>query len=262
MVLYTVVLALPLMLLAVVVMALIPGLPWWLGIVIGLAGATFLAVRRIQHAHEVVVDAVVGDRSLVDSDRFDNQVDGLTLSAGIRRPEVYVLNTADLDAFAVSHNFHHSVIVTRGMVDSLSVVQLEGLVGALMVRLRDGDAEVATVHTALFEVPVIGGWYRPVLGLVAPFVTGPMLSDTRDLLADQRAVSLTRYPPGLRGALEVVQHARTSGDETLPVDELEVLRLIPRRSDGSSGTGSNRGEQNSLPTRSPLELRIAILSEL
>lgn len=260
--LYVAVLSLPLVTAALVVCVLVPGLPWWLGVPVGVAGATALTVRRLQSAHDLVVDRIVDDRLVIDSDRFDNLVDGLTLTAGIRRPEVFVLDDVGVNALAVSRSFRHTIIVTRGLVEALSVVELEGVVAALMVRLRNGDAESATLATVLFGLPLLGIWYQPVLRLAADPVVGPLLPESRDLMADQQAVSMTRYPPGLLRALETIR--RLGSPVTDSPSGFDALWLIPDHVDRGDGmvTSAAGADSSAIASRSPLDLRIAMLSEL
>lgn len=259
--LYVAVLSLPLVVAAIVVCVVAPWLPWWLGLPVGVAGAVLLTVRRLQSAHDVVVDRIVGDRPLADSERFENLVDALTLTAGIRRPEVFVLDAAGMNALAVSRSFRHTIIVTRGLIEALGVVELEGVVAALMVRLRNGDAESATLATALFGLPLIGGWYQPVLQSVADPVVGPLLPEARDLMADQQAVSMTRYPPGLLRALETIR--RLDQPMADPPSGFNALWLIPDHVGGSGDTATSvDADPSAMASRSLLDLRIAMLSEL
>lgn len=258
--LFVAVLALPLVVVAIVLCVLIPILPWWLGVPVGVAVAALLTVRRLQSAHDLVVDRLVADRPVVASDRFDNLVDALTLTAGIRRPEVHILDDPGMNALAVTHSFRHSIIITGGLLEDLSVVELEGVVAALMVRLRNGDAESATLATALFGLPIIGGWFQPLLQSVSEPVVGPLLPENRDLIADQEAVAMTRYPPGLLGALETIRRARRPMVD--PPSGFDALWLIPDHVAESDETAASLGDVPSSAARSSLDLRIAMLSEL
>ncbi len=260
--LYVAVLSLPPVTVAIAVCVVVPALPWWLGLPVGVAVAAFLTVRRVQSAHDLLVDHIVDDRPVVDSDRFDNMVDALTLTAGIRRPEIYVLDDPGLNALAVSRSFRHTILVTRGLIEALSVVELEGVVAALMVRLRNGDAESATLATVLFGLPAIGGWYQPLLQTVAAPVIGPLMPEARDLMADRQAVSLTRYPPGLLGALGTVR--RLGRPVTDPPRGFDALWLIPDHLDEGDDivVSGGRSKSPAMVSRSPLDLRIAMLSEL
>lgn len=259
--LYVAVLSLPLVVVAVVFCVLVPVLPWWLGVLVGVAGAALLTVRRLQSAHDLVVGRLVADRPVVDSDRFDNLVDALTLTAGIRRPEIHILDDPGMNALAVTRSFRHTIIVTNGLLEALSVVELEGVVAALMVRLRNGDAESATLATALFGLPIIGGWFQPLLQSVSGPVVGPLLPENRDLMADQEAVSMTRYPPGFLGALETVR--RVGRPMIDPPSGFDALWLIPDHVAAGDETAASLDDVHSpMAARSSLDLRIAMLSEL
>jgi len=131
--------------------------------------------------------------------RLENLVQGLSLAGGVEEPQVVVLSDPARNAMAVRNGGRNRIVVTQGLLQSLEVVELEGVVAELLTRLKNGDAEAATLGAALFGQPILDGPLRSVLGPVARMGLGRLLSADRDLEADRQAVRLTRYPPGLHG---------------------------------------------------------------
>ena len=140
--------------------------------------------------------------------RYHNLVEGLCIAAGLPKPELYVIDDAAPNAFATGRNPDHAaLVVTRGLLDKLSRVELEGVLAHELSHIRRGDILVTTLAVTL-------------LGLLPPALStrliGLTTSRRRESEADLSGVRLTRYPPGLIAALEKLRR-----DET-------VVRPVPR----------------------------------
>jgi Zn-dependent protease with chaperone function len=85
------------------------------------------------------------------------------------------------------------VVVTSGLLTSMEPVPLEAVLAHELVHIRRGDVAPATMATAVL-LPVASVF--PVSGLVHR-----MAGRGREMRTDTLAVSVTRYPPGLREAL-------------------------------------------------------------
>ncbi|MEM7271708.1 MAG: hypothetical protein AAF547_01395 [Actinomycetota bacterium] len=243
------VVAVPLMVGLSLVFALLPG-PWWLGIPLGLLIAAAVVAVRVANADRTVLSGLGGGlHNPDDGIRLTNMVQGLSLAGGVVEPELVVLNDDARNAMAVRNRGRNHLVVTQGLLAELEVVELEGLVAELLSRLRNGDAEAATVGAALFGRPILDGPLAPILGPLARAALDRLLSEHRDLEADRQAVSLTRYPPGLLGALSKIAagSARPGADAA----GLAHLWLVDPRP-AAEGQSS----------RAPLDLRIDILAEL
>ncbi len=158
----------------------------------GLGGVAF-GVDRIRHADRRAL-ALLGATPAAEETfpRLHNLVDGLCASTGIPRPDLYVVNDAAPDACTVAVDPRApSLVVTSGAVESLSVVELEGLVAQQLAHIRVHD-------------PVVGA-----LAVVLPPLRS-QLPDLREWQADRGAIAITRYPPGLAGALEKVLAGRSA----------------------------------------------------
>jgi len=132
--------------------------------------------------------------------RLHNVIEGLCMAAGLPKPRVYVVDDAAPNAFAVGRNPRHAaIVVTTGLLDKLSRIELEGVLAHELSHVKNYDTLVSTVAVMLVGVPAIV--LRPVFSPVVPLVVGR----NREGSADLNGVSLTRYPPGLISALEKLE---------------------------------------------------------
>ena len=231
------------------VLAVIPGLPWWLGPVLGLAGAALLIGLRLAGAYAGLIRAL----SAVPADpdrypRFHNVAQGLALAGGVTEPELYVVDSPARNAAAVARGARSGIVATTGLLGAVDLLALEGVVAECLVRISGGDAEASTVGAALFG-PLLGTPARP-LGVAG---LRRLLTPDRDLLADRAAVALTRYPPGLSTALNVMA-AGPAAVPGLPVG-LGHVWLVPAAAEAGATAPA-------LVETVPLTLRIDVLGEL
>ncbi len=237
------------MILLIVVAALVPAVPWWVGVPLAVALAAAAIWHRLRIAHDVVVERLLDGRGSISSVRLTNMVKSLALVVGVEEPEAFVLDTDAVNAMLPARNDTATLFITRGLDERLEPVELEAVVAELLVRLRSGDAEAATIGTALYRIPLLGPLSTWTIRPTASLAFDRLLADERDLAADQQAVALTRYPPALQNAL-----AKIKDEPRRPADlgdDCDLLWLVSP--DPAAAPGS---------TRSPLDLRIDVLAEL
>ncbi len=156
---------------------------WW--------GSTGLVLKRL------------GCRAIDDEDdlpRVFNLVDGLCATMGLAPPKISVIDDATRNAIAVGHRPQNAtLIVTTGLVEALDPVALEGVLAHELTHIRRGDVAPATVAAA------IGLILAPLWPGVGDAVHGRAGRDA-SFRTDQAAVAITRYPPGLREALAVMDN--------------------------------------------------------
>ena len=101
-----------------------------------------------------------------------------------------------------------ALVVTSGLLEALDVLELEGVVAHGLTKLSSGAVTYETFAAA--GSPFVMGWQRD---LARQWGTG----DAGVLAYDITGVALTRYPPGLRSALERIDGRSTdiSGGEAL-----------------------------------------------
>jgi heat shock protein HtpX len=158
-----------------------------------------------------------------------NAVEGLSIAAGLPMPGLYIIEDSAPNAFATGRDPQHAAIaVTRGLLDKLNRLELEGVIGHEMSHIGNYDIRFMTLVSVLVGTVVLlsdwmmrslrysrrrgsGGRGNPlaVVGLVfvilSPIIAQLMrlaLSRQREYLADATGAKLTRYPEGLASALE------------------------------------------------------------
>jgi heat shock protein HtpX len=167
--------------------------------------------------------------------RLFNLVDGLCLSSGVPRPDLYVLDDPARNVLVAGRDPRRATVVfTSGLLDSLDRIELEGVVAHQLARIRQDDVAPATL------VAVLGR-------LTRLFMRSALASD-RLVAADLEACQLTRYPPGLIGALEKLSGASTVSSAASSATA--HLWFVPP-TDGRTSD-----------SHPPLEERIALLREL
>ncbi|MFP3951252.1 MAG: M48 family metallopeptidase [Candidatus Bathyarchaeia archaeon] len=212
-------------------------------------------------------------------------VEGLSIAAGIPTPEIYVIPSDELNAFATGKDPENaSIAVTEGLLDRLDRQELEGVVAHEISHIKNRDVQFMTLVAVLVGLAAIlshiilrsywlGGGRRRgrgrdkgkglglaillvgfILAIFAPILTRVIqfaISRSREYLADSSAASLTRYPDGLAGALEkIAQHNTGEMDVSEAVSHLFI-------------SDPNRSPLDALyATHPPIEERIKRLREM
>jgi len=165
---------------------------------------------------------------------LNDTVEGLAIAAGIPKPDVYVMPSRELNAYATGKNPENaSIAVTQGLLDTLDRQELEGVIAHEISHIRNRDVQFMTLIAVLVGVAGIlshmilrswrfGGRRRSrddddnsigiiimvigfLLAIFAPIVTRLVqmaVSRSREYMADASGAELTRYPDGLADALE------------------------------------------------------------
>jgi heat shock protein HtpX len=170
-----------------------------------------------------------------DEERFrelHNIVENLSITAGLPKPKVYIINDDAPNAFATGRDPKHSAVaVTTGLLNILEKNELEGVIAHELSHIGNRDILVSTVAVVLAGFVAIaadiflrsqifgGGRDRDnkagnilmiiglALSILAPiFATLIQLSISRkrEFLADASGALLTRYPEGLASALQKI----------------------------------------------------------
>lgn len=163
-----------------------------------------------------------------------NTVEGLSISAGTPMPKVYIIDDTAINAFATGRDPKHaSITVTRGAVEKLKRVELEGVIGHEMSHIRNYDIRMMMLTVVLVGVTVLlsdimlrSFIYGKkdnrrssnittifillgfILAILAPFIAKLIqlaISRKREFLADADGALLTRYPQGLADALKIIR---------------------------------------------------------
>lgn len=163
-------------------------------------------------------------------------VENLCITAGLPLPKIYIIEEQQLNAFATGRNKDHAVVaVTRGLLERLSKVELEGVIAHELSHIGNKDMLINTIIVVFAGIIALlsdfflrisfwggGGRRRDndrgnigailmIIGIVAA-ILAPIaatiirlaISRKREFLADADGALLTRYPEGLARALEKI----------------------------------------------------------
>lgn len=162
-----------------------------------------------------------------------NILDALMLSSGLtKKPDLYVVEDNQPNAFATGRNPEHAVIcVTTGLLEKLDYYELEGVIAHEMSHIKNYDILLSAVVSVfvgfivmisdIFSRALFWGGSKDrdddskangilmLLGLIF-LILSPIfgtlmqlaLSRKREFLADSTAIEFTRNPQGLISALQ------------------------------------------------------------
>lgn len=225
----------------------------WL-FLLGLGAGAGLAVGWAVYTRAVVRQSVatvlkdVGAAPLAEgtAPRLTNVVEGLCVASGVSEPEIWTVASPAANAMALDAGGRTALVVTDGLVEHLGLVELEGAVANLLGRVKDGSARLSTTAVVVRRLPM-STVYAP------DRLVAEGLGEQYAVRSDLEAVRITRFPPGLRAALEQALSAGTS----VPggPSDLAHLWLAPVADPGDAPASVQTAAQ-------PLDLRIAVLDEL
>jgi heat shock protein HtpX len=209
---------------------------------------------------------------------YYNLVEGLTLASGMPRPELYIMPSSQINAFASGRDPKHSVVcVTEGALAKLDRRELEGVLAhelghignydirfmtlvAVMVGmvaivsemflrslwLKSGDSDSGKAGLILMIIGILLAIFAPI----AVQLVQLSISRKHEYSADATAVKFTRYPQGLIGALKKIKQ-----DYSYESNEKKVSKAIAPLFFASP-------LKNLTSTHPPIESRIAALERM
>lgn len=167
-----------------------------------------------------------------------NTVEGLCIAAGIPKPEIYIQDSPDINAFATGRNPKDGKIcVTTGAIEHLTREELEGVLAHELAHIKNYDILFMSVVVMLIgiisimsEILLRGAFFGGhkdndrnggnvlfivlgiILAILAPIVARLVqlaISRQREYLADSSGSLLSRNPEGLAKALEKIKKQNT-----------------------------------------------------
>ncbi|CAN5818330.1 zinc metalloprotease HtpX [soil metagenome] len=174
--------------------------------------------------------------------RLHNLVEGLCIVNGLTAPSLYVVDDPVPNAFAAGRSPRHAnLAVTTGLLDLVTRVELEAVLAHQLSQIKSNDIAPATLAASVL------GWPLAIGGL-----RHRMVDSQRSGRADRAAVSMTRFPPGLIGALEqVTSHPGTLDRVPRACEHLWFAPML------------TMGKQDSVAAvPAPVRDRLAVLREL
>ncbi len=223
-----------------------------------------------------------------DNMRVYNLTENLCMSVGMKMPKLFIIESGALNAYASGINDKSfAVTLTRGLIDTLSDDELEGVIAHELMHIRNKDVRlliVTIVFVGIFGVLVDilfrnllygnmgrkknekdqGGALIIVLLIVAvvlyfvSMIFKFALSRSREYMADAGAVQMTRNAPAMANALRKV-----SGRSNLKASNDEVKELffdnapVKEKEVGFFGAMGNL-----FSTHPPIEKRIQFLERM
>lgn len=219
-------------------------------VLVGIAGIAFSA-NCVAGSSRRMISRLGGRRADAKSEAaLLNIVERICVAHGVAVPELRIIDDDAPNTIVLGRTPRKAVLFcTTGVLRLMDVMELEGLVAHELAHVKFGDlhsARTATTALGFFgSTSTIGA--RAIVRLCGP---------QREVLADREGVAMTRYPPGLIGALEKLEAAPnvrpavvsvhmarlTAGMWCAPLREARTARVIAGALD--------------------MELRIAALREL
>jgi heat shock protein HtpX len=188
------------------------------------------------NSHKIAVSSVGAKKALrSEYKQYHDIVEGLTIASGLPKPELYVMPSGNINAFASGRDPKNAVVcITEGALEKLDRRELEGVLAHEMGHVKNYDMRYMTIATIMVGLIAIisqlflrslwfsGGNGRDrdkggailliigiVLAIVAPIVVQLVqlaISRKREYTADASAVMFTRYPDGLIHALQKIRN--------------------------------------------------------
>jgi heat shock protein HtpX len=158
-------------------------------------------------------------------------VENLCIGAGLPLPKIYIIDEDQPNAFATGRDKNHAVIaVTRGLLERLERVELEGVIAHELAHIGNKDMLLQTITVTLVGfVAILSDWFlrlsrfsykrerekgseilfifailAAILAPIAAQLIHFAISRKREFLADTTGALITRYPEGLARALEKI----------------------------------------------------------
>lgn len=162
-------------------------------------------------------------------------VENLSITAGLPKPKLYIINDPAPNAFATGRNKNHAVVaVTTGLLSMLDRSELEGVIAHELSHIGNKDILLQSVIVVLVGFVSIladmftrsllfggrnndsdNGKAGNIIALVGIVfvILSPLfaqliqlaISRKREFLADASGALLTRYPEGLANALKKIE---------------------------------------------------------
>ncbi len=207
-------------------------------------------------------------------------VENLSITAGLPKPRVYVINDQAPNAFATGRDKNHAAVaVTTGLLRIMDRSELEGVLAHELSHVGNRDILLSTVAVVLVGfVALLSDFFlrmsffggdrdnedrNPLFGILAivAMVLAPLvatliqlaISRKREFLADASGSLLTRYPEGLASALQKI------GTYSQPMERASnaTAHLFISNPFGASGVGNKISKLFS--THPPIEDRVKAL---
>ena len=213
----------------------------WIGsLIAGVAGATFaffvaLVMNMVSYWwSDKIVLKMYRAKEILPQDNPDLHriVNNLAMAASIPKPRLWLVPLNVPNAFATGRNPRHaSLAVTKGLLDTLTLEEIEGVLSHEIAHIKDRDILISTVTATIAgAIMMIAHWARwaaflggfggsddeggggNLIALLAVSILAPIaalliqlaISRTREYQADKKGAELSGKPLYLASALEKI----------------------------------------------------------
>ena len=202
-------------------------------IIIAAIFAIISTITTYYNCDKIVLKSVKARPATKEEDvQLTNILEGLMVSSGLTtKPALYVMDSAQPNAFATGRDPEHAVIcVTTGLIQKLNYYELEGVVAHELSHIKNYDIRLSAIISVMAGFIVmlsdlfLRGFIRTsreddeeksglgtiiaIIGIIflilSPIVSSLIqmaVSRKREYLADATAVELTRNPEAMISAL-------------------------------------------------------------
>lgn len=178
-----------------------------LGIAIACAGLVLggLIVTLGSYAGPTHVERLLGAHRIPEGSepRVENLIDGLCATMGVSHPPLFVVDEPRINLAMVAVRGSAVMVVTRGLLERLDLMELEGILAHGLAHLRLDDVKRGTLAASLPGVLGNDGIRHRLAGR------------GRLLRADEVAAVSVRYPVGIASVLEKCRTDLAPGPESL-----------------------------------------------
>ncbi len=217
----------------IISMAFDPGYTFFIMIIAIIFSLSYTLISYY-NSHKISVMSVGAKKAdRIKYKDYYNLVEGLTLASGLPMPELYIMPSNQINAFASGRDPKHSVVcVTEGALAKLDRRELEAVLAHELGHIGNYDIRYMTLVAVMVGMVAIISelflrslWLKGgdgdrgkaglvfliigiVLAILAPIVVQLVqlsISRKHEYSADATAVKFTRYPQGLIGALKKIR---------------------------------------------------------
>jgi heat shock protein HtpX len=235
---YALLFVVPLILLALIFVfgrVFVPTMSPFLILALG-SGISVIYVLFSYFKSDEMILEVVGAKEASEQEykQLHDLMEGLTISSGMPKPDLYVQEDSKINAFATGRKPEDGkVCVTTGALEKLDKDELEGVLAHELSHIQNQDIMFMTVAVALIGVISIlselllhsmffggndeappwamaAGFALAILAPISARMVQLAMSRKREHLADASGAEMTRYPEGLASALEKIQDQKDS----------------------------------------------------
>jgi heat shock protein HtpX len=200
----------------------------------------------------------------------------LAQHAGIPMPRVYVMDSAQPNAFAVGRNPQHAAVcATTGLINTLSRDEIAGVIGHELAHVRNHDTLTMTITATIAgaismlaqfgmlfrgggrnNLGIVGSMLMLILAPLAAMIVQMAISRTREYGADNLGARISGRPDALASALvKISRDAEAVPNETAETHPTTAPLFIINPLSG-------RGMDNLFSTHPSTANRVAALDKL